>query len=70
MQCWKSFTMLLLVLLAGPYATSAAQNTPENDGNALLRKCTTALRSFETQQGEVVSLNCCDGQIGNDGHNR
>jgi len=53
MQCWKSFTMLLLVLLAGPYATSAAQNTPENDGNALLRKCTTALRSFETQQGDV-----------------
>jgi hypothetical protein len=53
MRRWPSFTMLLLVLLARPYATNATQHTPEDDGNALLRKCTVALRALATQQGDA-----------------
>ena len=42
MQCWKSLPIFLIVLLAVAQVTMAA-DTPSDDGNKLLRDCTTAL---------------------------
>ena len=40
--------------------------------SAIKRACHTIRRmlSPQTTKESVVSLNCCDGQMGNDGHNR
>jgi hypothetical protein len=52
MQRSTSLAVLLLVLLALPYATSIAQDTPKDDGNNLLRQCTVALRARDAGQGD------------------
>jgi hypothetical protein len=39
MQRWASLTVLLLGLLVWSQGISGAQDTPQNDGYELLRKC-------------------------------